>query len=289
MFHKIEKNKLNRFIRIILGTGFLAFSVKCVYDPCGLVIGGFSGIAIIVRKLTFGIIPGGIPLGVTTFVLNIPFFIIAWFKMGKAFVKRTLVATILLSVWLMILPEYSLTGTDYMLTAIAGGFIGGGGIGLVLSVGTSTGGTDMVGTLLHNKIRHISIAQLMVIVDAIIVLSSIRLFGVFSFIYAGVSLFIQGKISDALVLGVHFAKCVYIITDNPKMISDAVMEKLQRGITSTEVMGEYTGESKKMLFCVVSKKEIAKLKDIVNMCDKKAFVIVLEAKEVLGEGFGKYV
>lgn len=92
---------------------------------------GFSGIAIIVRKLTRPFIDGGIPLGVTTFVLNIPFFIISWFKMGKAFVKRTFAATVFLSLWLMILPQYSLTGNDYMLTAIAGGVTGGAGIGLV--------------------------------------------------------------------------------------------------------------------------------------------------------------
>lgn len=101
MLYKVKFSKLYRFIRIILGTGLLAFSVKCVYDPCGLVIGGFSGIAIIVRKLTRPFIDGGIPLGVTTFVLNIPFFIISWFKMGKAFVKRTFVATVFLSLWLM--------------------------------------------------------------------------------------------------------------------------------------------------------------------------------------------
>ncbi len=285
MSHLTEKEVFNRFFRIILGTGLLAFSVKCVYDPCGLVIGGFSGIAIIVRKLTQGIIDGGIPLGITTFLLNVPFFIISWFKMGKAFVKRTVVATFFLSTWLMILPEYSLTEKDYMLTAIAGGFIGGAGIGMVLSVGTTTGGTDMVATLVQQKIPYISVAQLMIAVDGLIVLSSSWLFGVFSIIYAGISLFIQGKVSDALVLGVHFAKSVFIITNNPKEISEIVLEKLNRGITSIEVMGEYTKEKKKMLYCVVSKKEIIKLKQIVNQCDNRAFVIVTEAKEVVGEGF----
>lgn len=285
MLYKVKFSKWYRFIRIILGTGLLAFSVKCVYDPCGLVIGGFSGIAIIVRKLTHPFIDGGIPLGVTTFVLNIPFFIISWFKMGKAFVKRTFVATVFLSLWLMILPQYSLTGNDYMLTAIAGGVTGGAGIGLVLSVGTTTGGTDMVATLLQKKIPYISVAQIMVVVDAAIVLASSGLFGVFSIIYAGISLFIQGKVSDGIVLGTHFAKSVFIITDKPKEISYAVLKDLNRGMTSMEVMGEYTGKNKRMLFCVVSKKEIIKLKDIVNQYDNKAFVIVSEAKEVLGEGF----
>lgn len=281
----IRNFDMNRFFRIFLGTGLLAFSVKCVYDPCGLVIGGFSGIAIIVRYLTVNIIDGGVPLGVTTLLLNIPFFIIAWFVIGKAFVKRTIFSTILLSVWLSLLPDYSLTGNDYMLTAIAGGLIGGCGIGLVLSVGSSTGGTDMVGTLLQKKITYYSVAQLMVAVDALIVICSVGLFGIISLIYAGVSLFIQAKVSDAIVLGVHFAKSVFIITDKPKEISEEVIYSLNRGITSMEVFGGYTKEAKKMLFCVVTKKEISRLKNIVNKNDKHAFVIVSDVKEVLGEGF----
>lgn len=275
----------NRFLKIIIGTGLFAFSVKCVYDPCGLVIGGFSGIAIIIRKLTENLVAGGIPLGITTFVLNIPIFIIALKQIGKKFVMRSIAATFIVSVWLMLLPEYSMTGKDYMLTAIAGGIFGGGGLGLVLSTGTTTGGSDMLATLLQKKYPHYSIAVIMVIIDAIIVFSSISLFGIESAIYAVVSLFIQAKISDALVLGVHFAKSVYIITESPYEVAEEVMEQLKRGITSINVKGMYTGDNKNMLFCVVSKKEIAKLKNIVNRHDGQAFVIVSDVKEVLGEGF----
>lgn len=281
----INKSGIDRFIRIIVGTGLFAFAVKCVYDPCGLVIGGFSGIAIIIRKITQSIIPGGVPLGITTFILNLPVFIIAWIKIGKKFVMRSIVATFLVSVWLMLIPDYSLTGKDYMLTAIAGGILAGSGLGIVLSTGTTTGGTDMVAALLNRHFTQYSIPMIMVFIDLVIVFSSVWLFGSTSAIYAIVSLYIQGKISDTLVLGVHFAKSVYIITDSPKDIAKEVMEELQRGITCLDVKGMYTGNNKNMLFCVVSKKEIAKLKAIVNKYDRHAFVIVSDAKEVLGEGF----
>lgn len=281
----INKSGIDRFIRIIVGTGLFAFAVKCVYDPCGLVIGGFSGIAIIIRKITQSIIPGGVPLGITTFILNLPVFIIAWIKIGKKFVMRSIVATFLVSVWLMLIPDYSLTGKDYMLTAIAGGILAGSGLGIVLSTGTTTGGTDMVASLLNRHFTQYSIPMIMVFIDLVIVFSSVWLFGSTSAIYAIVSLYIQGKISDTLVLGVHFAKSVYIITDSPKDIAKEVMEELQRGITCLDVKGMYTGNNKNMLFCVVSKKEIAKLKAIVNKYDRHAFVIVSDAKEVLGEGF----
>lgn len=281
----INKSGIDRFIRIIIGTGLFAFAVKCVYDPCGLVIGGFSGIAIIIRKITQSVIPGGVPLGITTFILNLPVFIIAWIKIGKKFVMRSIAATFLVSVWLMIIPDYSLTGKDYMLTAIAGGILAGSGLGIVLSTGTTTGGTDMVASLLNRRFTQYSIPMIMVFIDLVIVFSSVWLFGSTSAIYAIVSLYIQGKISDTLVLGVHFAKSVYIITDSPKEIAKEVMEELQRGITCLDVKGMYTGNNKNMLFCVVSKKEIAKLKAIVNKYDIHAFVIVSDAKEVLGEGF----
>lgn len=280
-----NKKKTDRFLKVIIGTGLFAFSVKCIYDPCGLVIGGFSGIAIIIRKLTQNLVPGGIPLGLTTFVLNIPFFIIAWYKLGKQFVKRSIVATFLVSAWLLVMPDYSLTGNDYMLTAIAGGITGGGGLGLVLSTGTTTGGSDMVASLIQKAFPHYSVAVLMAFIDALIVFGSAWLFGVMAVIYAVISLYIQGKISDTLVVGVHFAKSVFVITDSPEPVAADVLKYLNRGVTGIDVKGMYTGNNKNMLFCVVSKKEISKLKTIVNRHDSNAFVIVSDAKEVLGEGF----
>lgn len=279
------KKKTSRFLKIILGTGLFAFSVKCIYDPCGLVIGGFSGIAIIVRKLTENLISGGIPLGLTTFILNIPFFVIAWYKIGKQFVTRSIAATFLVSAWLLVIPDYSLTGNDYMLTAIGGGIFGGCGLGLVLSTGTTTGGTDMVASLIQKILPYYSVATLMVLIDAVIVIASISLFGVKSLIYVAVALYIQAKISDAFVLGVHFAKSVFIITESPNEVSQDVIKHLKRGVTGITVRGMYTGKDKNMLFCIVSKKEISKLKMIVNRYDEHAFVIVSDAKEVLGEGF----
>lgn len=280
-----KKTIINKGGRILLGTGLLAFSIKSIYEPCGMVIGGFSGVAIIVKHLTQGLLEGGIPLGITTFCLNIPGFILAYPRKGANFVKKTIISTLLVSIWLMILPEYKLAPDDYLLTAIAGGVIGGAGIGIVLLAGSSTGGTDMVATLLQVKLPYYSVAQIMAGVDAIIMLASVYLFGIQAVLYAGVSLFIHAKVTDAFVLGTHFAKSVYIITEKPELIAEAIMERLQRGVTGIVAEGMYTGNEKKMLFCVVSKKEVVKIKQLVLENDRRAFVIVGEAKEVLGEGF----
>lgn len=271
--------------KILVGSGLLAFSVKCVYDPCGLVIGGFSGIAIMIKRLTVGLIPGGVPLGVSNLALNVPFFVMAWFLLGRAFVRRTLFATVALSLWLTLLPEWSVTGGDYLLTAIAGGVIGGLGIGLVLSVGTTTGGTDMVGSLLQKKLPYVSVSRLMVLVDGAIVLSGVGLFGVEAMIYAGCSLYLQGRVSEVVALGGRLAKTVFIITDKPAEVVRSVLRELERGITSFSVRGEYTGAERRMLLCVVDRKETFRLKEIVNRHDEGAFVIVSDVREVLGEGF----
>lgn len=279
------KTYMNKYIRIVLGSGLLAFSIKCIYDPNGMVIGGFSGIAIIVKQLTEQYIAGGVPLGVTTFCLNVPFFILAYQEKGIEFVKSTVLATILVSVWLMALPEYALTPDDLLLTAIAGGLIGGSGIGIVLTAGSTTGGTDMVASLLQRKLPSYTVAQIMAGIDAVIILVSVYIFGMTVALYAGVSLFFHAKISDALVLGPHFGKSVFIITERPYEIASSIMNEMERGITGIHAQGMYTGDQKIMLYCVVSRKEIARLKEIVHQFDSCAFVIVGEAKEVLGEGF----
>ena len=115
--NNVYKMKLSYFLLIIVGTAGVAFAVQCMYDPCGLVTGGFSGIAIIIKSLTEHIIPGGVPLWLTNLLLNIPVFIVAYIKMGKRFIGRTLFGTVMLSVWLYILPVVDLTQGDMLLVA----------------------------------------------------------------------------------------------------------------------------------------------------------------------------
>lgn len=280
--------KLSYFLLIIFGTAGVAFAVQCMYDPCGLVTGGFSGVAIIIKSLTEHIVPGGVPLWLTNLLLNIPVFIVAYIKMGKRFIGRTLFGTVMLSVWLYILPVIDLTQGDMLLVALFGGVFSGAGMGMVLRANATTGGTDMVAALIQLKIRHYNVAQIMQILDGAIVIFGFFVFGLRPSLYAIVAIFVTTKVSDAILEGFKYSKAAYIITDKYEEVAKVLMEELDRGATGLKATGMYTGKDRCVLYCVVSKKQIVTLKEIVVNIDPKAFVIVSDVREVLGEGFLDY-
>lgn len=286
--YNVYKMKFSYFLLIIVGTAGVAFAVQCMYDPCGLVTGGFSGIAIIIKSLTEHIIPGGVPLWLTNLLLNIPVFIVAYIKMGKRFIGRTLFGTVMLSVWLYILPVIDLAQGDMLLVALFGGVFSGAGMGMVLRANATTGGTDMVATLIQLKIRHYNVAQIMQILDGAIVILGFFVFGLRPSLYAIVAIFVTTKVSDAILEGFKYSKAAYIITDKYEEVAKVLMEELDRGATGLKATGMYTGKDRCVLYCVVSKKQIVTLKEIVVNIDPKAFVIVSDVREVLGEGFLDY-
>ncbi len=286
--YNVYKMKFSYFLLIIVGTAGVAFAVQCMYDPCGLVTGGFSGIAIIIKSLTEHVIPGGVPLWLTNLLLNIPVFIVAYIKMGKRFIGRTLFGTVMLSVWLYILPVIDLAQGDMLLVALFGGVFSGAGMGMVLRANATTGGTDMVAALIQLKIRHYNVAQIMQILDGAIVILGFFVFGLRPSLYAIVAIFVTTKVSDAILEGFKYSKAAYIITDKYEEVAKVLMEELDRGATGLKATGMYTGKDRCVLYCVVSKKQIVTLKEIVVNIDPKAFVIVSDVREVLGEGFLDY-
>ncbi len=263
----------------------MGLGIKSIYDPIGLVTGGFTGISILVKEFSAAFVEGGIPLWLTNLVLNVPVFLIALLIKGKTFIGRTAVATVLLSAWLYVLPEMDLVKGDYTLAAVFGGVITGTGIGMILLARATTGGTDMVAALIQHRMRHYSIAQIMQVLDGLIVLAGLYLFGVQPALYAIVSIFIVSKLSDALMDGFKFSKAAFIITEQYDLVAQTIMKEMNRGVTGLHAKGMYSGQDKCMLYCVVSKKEIVELKELVLNLDRNAFVIVTDAREVLGEGF----
>lgn len=273
------------YLFIFMGTGIMALAIQCIFEPIGLVTGGFSGIAIIIRKMTAGIVEGGVPLWLTNLALNVPVFIAALIIKGRKFLGRTVIGMVLLSFWLYVIPQVDLTQGDYMLSAVFGGVITGIGIGFVLLAKATTGGTDMVSALIQKYVRHYSVVQILQVIDGMVVLAGLYVFGLKPALYAIVAIFITSKVSDALMEGMKYSKAAFIITDCYKEIADAIMTQLDRGLTGLDATGMYSGDKKTVLYCVVSKKEIVELKDIVAKIDPKAFVIVTDAREVFGEGF----
>ncbi len=274
-----QKNSIMEYVAIVAGAFIMGFAIKSLYDPVSMVTGGVSGAAIIVKEIL------GVPLWLTNTFLNIPLFVAGYFIMGWKFIRRTLFATIMLSVSLYILPDNVYMENDLLLSALFGGILTGVGTGLVFLAGCTTGGTDMLAALLQRKMRHYSIAQIMQVLDGLVVLAGASLFGVRTALYAFIAIFCVAKVTDSLVEGVKFSKQAFIISDHYNEIAQAVLERMGRGVTSLEAEGMYSGDRKKMLFCVVSKKEIVQLREIVAEFDAGAFMIVSDAREVFGEGF----
>lgn len=285
----IKKNaKLFYYIYIFIGTGLVAVAISCIYDQVGLVTGGFTGLGIIIKNISSGIYPGGIPIWLTNTVLNIPVFILAYMLKGGKFVGRTLFGTIMLSVWLYIIPGVDLTEKDMLLAALFGGVFTGTGMGLVLRGNATTGGTDMVSALIQLKLRHYTVVQIMQVIDGAIVIAGMFIYGIRPALYAVAAIYITTKVSDAILEGFNFSKAAYIITDHYEEVAKKLMMELDRGATGLHATGMYTGTDKCVLYCVVSKKQIVALKEIVVDIDPEAFVIVSDVREVLGEGFQDY-
>ena len=281
-----KRNPVLLYLVITAGTGLLAFAIKCIYDPIGLVTGGFTGIAILIKKVTDIFYAGGIPLWFANLILNIPFFLLAYKIKGKKFIGRTAFATVLLSVWLYLIPELDFASGDYILASIFGGVLAGIAMGMILWANATTGGTEMVAVLLQCRMfSHYSVAQIMQVLDGMIVIVGLYVFGLRPSMYAIVAIFITSKVTDTILEGMKFSKAAYIITDHYQEIAKRVMEELERGVTGLAAQGMYSGEEKCVLYCVVSKKEIVLLKEVVHEIDKSAFVVVGDVREVHGEGF----
>lgn len=283
-----KHERLFAYLYIILGTAVLAVSIQCFFEPIGLVTGGFTGLAIVIKSVTKGIIDDGIPIWLSNIFLNAPVFILAFILKGRNFVGRTIFGAGMLSVWLYIIPTMDMSQGDFLLAAIFGAVFSGAGIGLVLRGHATTGGTDMVAALIQLKIKHYSIAQIMQILDGIVVITGLFVFGIRPAMYAMVAIFVATKVTDIVLEGFRYSKAAYIITDKHEEIAQRIMVDIDRGVTGIHAMGMYTGEEKCVLYCVVSMREIIAVEELVSEIDPNAFVIVSDVREVLGEGFKEY-
>lgn len=283
-----KHSKFYEYLMITIGTGILGFGIASFYDPIGLVTGGFSGLAIVIKHVTEVLMEGGIPLWLTNIALNVPVFILAYFLKGAKFIGKTLFGTLMLSAWLLVLPPVDFAQGDLMIAALFGGVCAGAGIGFVIRVGATTGGTDMVAALVQLKLRHFSIVEILMVIDAAVVVLGLLIFGIRPTLYAIIGIVVQTKVSDLIVEGFNYSKAAYIITNEHEEVAKRIMIELERGVTGLHAKGMYTQQDKCVLYCIVTQKEIVGLKDIVNEVDPSAFVIVSDVKEVLGEGFQEY-
>ena len=285
MEEKVKNSEFTAYLVITVGTFLMAIGTNLIYEPLSMVTGGFAGIGIILKKILESRISVSVPLGLTTTLLNIPLFIVAIKRKSGRFIIKTLYGTVCFSVALFVIPSVNIVYDDYLMAAILGGALNGVGIGLVFSRNASTGGSDLLSTLLRRCFPGFSTSELLILIDGLIVLAGMWVFGIYTGLYSVVAVFVTGKVSDAIVDGLKFSKMAYIISDSPLAIAEHVMDTMDRGVTGLNGKGMYSGQDKTVLMCVVSKKEVVKLIEIVKSVDERAFVIVSDAKEVLGEGF----
>ena len=269
----------------ILGTALMAFAINQIFAPADMVTGGVSGLAIVLEEALLRSVDIHVPIWVFNVLLNIPLFIVGFRGLGWNAMKRTLVGTVALTAFLAVIPENSIGLGDSLLTEVFGGVISGVGIGLVFSANGSTGGTDLLAVFLTKKFRTLKVTQLLLILDGIIVLTGAWMFGLTTALYTVIAIYTVSVTSDRVLKGLYDAMAVFVISKVSRKISASIMEKLERGVTRIKVIGGYSGEEKEMLFCVIAKRQLPQVKDIIAETDPKAFVTVTEANEVLGEGF----
>lgn len=270
---------------IMTGCFLMAAALNVFFSPNGIDAGGITGLAVVVEHLSERYIGFKVPLWFTNFVANIPLFLIGIKIIGFKFIARTVFSTVFLSIALAVMEILPVFKGDMVLVTVFGGVLMGTGLALIFKSKATTGGTDLGATLIHKYVRHYSVATIMMLIDVLIIALGFFVFGASATLYAIVTVFIISKVIDTVLEGFSFAKCVFIISDKWDAISNEITSTLDRGVTSLYGRGIYTNKEKNVIMCVVSKKQMPQLKEVVINCDKRAFVIVADVREVLGEGF----
>lgn len=243
--------------------------------------GGITGISTLVNHLF------GLPVGIILLLLNIPIIIIGFIRLGGVFILKTSVVTVIVSLMLeitqAIFPEPRF---EKILAALFGGILMGVGIGIIMLRGATTGGIDIIAKLINRRFRHLTVGRLILLMDAFIILLAALVYrNIESAMYSVVSMYACSYIMDTILYGADKGRMIYIVTEKPYDISDAIVSRVKRGVTQIGVKGGYTGESRIMLMCTVRINEVGEVYSIIREYDNNAFTVVSEAGEILGEGF----
>ena len=276
---KIRK-KIVEILGTILGSAIMAFGVASFLLPNQLSSGGFSGIATIIYYLF------EIPMGTMIIAMNIPLFLFAGYRIGKRFFIKSLIGTISLSVFIDLIDKYPPITTDRFLASIYGGVIIGIGTAIILKVGSSTGGTELVANLIKTYNPYITISKYLTIIDIVIVTLNVVFLGHIEIgLYSAITIYLYGKMVDIIFEGIYFTKLLFIISDKNQEISNAIVSKVGRGVTGLYGKGMYKNNDKLILICAASRRDVYKIKDLARRIDRKSFIVVANAREVVGKGF----
>lgn len=275
----IKKYAFEIFL-IMLGTMLMAMATSLFLLPNHLSSGGFAGISTITYYLF------NWKMGAVILILNIPFFILAFIRIGKGFVIKTLLGTVFLSFFIDLFDRYQPLTSDRFLACIYGGILIGVGTSLVLRASGSTGGSDLISYIIKRFKPGVSTGNVIVIFDTIVVTLNVICFKQLEIgLYSAISIYLMGKVIDIVFEGIGFSKMVLIISKEYKKISNKIENTVFRGITGIYAKGMYTNEKKMMLMCIASRREVIEIRQIANKIDPGAFITITNVREVYGKGF----
>ena len=279
------KQKAREFLLDVLydgaGGAVFAIGLGCFVGPAQIAPGGVSGLSIIINYLT------GLPVGSLNMGINIPLLLLAWRFLGRRFTLKTLRSVFIQSVMIDLvglwLPVYA---GDRIMSALFGGVAIGVGLAPVFMRGSTTGGTDIVSRLIQLRFRHVSIGKLLFMVDTAVLLLSVAVFrNIETGLYGMITIYTSNRILDGILYGLDTGKVVLVISEKNQRIAQQVMDRLERGATFLQAEGAWSGQEKKVLLCVVRAVQCYRVEEIVRAADPDAFLVVMEANQIAGEGF----
>lgn len=269
-------------IETIVGAIIMAIATSLILLPNQLSSGGFAGIATIFYYFL------NIPMGTTILSINIPLFIFAAYKLGKGFVIRSFIGTVTFSFSIDILDKLQPLTQDRFLACIYGGIIIGLGTAIILKANSSTGGSDLISMLVKKYNPNIRIGNVIIIVDVIIVGLNVLLFKEIEIgLYSAIAIYLMGKMIDIIFEGIYFTKLLIIISKRNEEIAEVIGEKIGRGTTGLYGKGMYKDEQKLVLLCAASRGDVVRVKQTAKKIDPESFIIIANAREVVGLGFKK--
>lgn len=278
---KVFKGEVKNAIMILVGLAFCTLGYNLFLVPNNIAAGGFTGIAQLVNSGT------GWPIGTISLVLNIPLFAFSMKSLGLRFGIRSLIATSLFSAMLDMV-KLNFPVQDMWLATVYGGLFSGIGFGCILRGSATTGGTDMLATLVHKLIPAVRVSWGIFLVDGLVIVASAFVFDMMSAMYALICTLICNVVVDFVLEGPNSSHSFFIISDKSEEISRRIMDELERGVTGLEGMGMYSGKNKRVLLCAVTRLETVRLRRIVFSVDPRAFIISTKAHDTYGEGFKEH-
>ena len=282
-----SRQQIQTLLLLIAGSTLIALATFYVFDPAGLITGGFSGLAIIIKSVTARVFGRGVPLWLSSLLLNIPVFLLAWKTDGLRSILKSALSWLIMTAELALFPSHPLLPDNLLLVSIYGGAMYGVGTGLLLTAHATSGGTDMLGNSLHHFhfFRRFSIGRIIQVLDGTVVILGLLEFGLERTLYAILSVYLCGKLTDYVIGRGLSAKIALIISNCNDAIARDIMNDLSRGVTGLQGRGMYSGKNRTILVCICSNKDIVDIKEIDHRYDPRAFFIIGNVNEAMGEGF----